>query len=187
MKHGATKATQDKVIDGARDTAQIVVIGYGNTLLRDDGAGIALAEKLVDYWLARGLSARLLTGTQLLPEMAAEIAADGVEAVVFIDSLTAMGGGQTTAPNSCPSIQIAEVEMDSTSPSMGHHLGPSTLLIYAATLYGCRPPAWLVTIPCVDFDHGQGFSPEVMNWLTAVPTVATRLLAEIKERIPCMN
>jgi hypothetical protein len=141
----------------------------------------------VDYWLARGLSARLLTGTQLLPEMAAEIAADGVDAVVFVDSLAAIGAEQTAAPNSRPSIQIAKVEMDATSPSMGHHLGPSTLLIYAATLYRCRPPAWLVTIPCVDFAHGQGFSPKVMNWLTAVPTVATRLLAEIKETIPCMN
>jgi Ni,Fe-hydrogenase maturation factor len=47
----------------------ILVIAYGNPLRRDDGAGVALAKKLVRYWQKRGITARLLVVTQLTPEL----------------------------------------------------------------------------------------------------------------------
>ena len=170
MKHGATKAAEQSA-----DTPQILVLGFGNTLRSDDGAGVALAEKLVVHWLAQGVGVQFLTTTQLLPELAAFIAQEEVKAVVFVD----MG------------IQIAKVELDSTSPSLGHHLDPTTLLVYAHLLYGRTPRAWLVTIPGQDFEHGQEFSPEVTRLLGSAPTVATQLLArilvEIEECVPCMN
>ncbi len=46
------------------------------------------------------------------------------------------------------------------SPSLGHHTEPDVLLAYATLLLDGRPapPAWLVTAPGVDFDHGEGLS-----------------------------
>ena len=182
MKHGATKAAEQSA-----DTPQILVLGFGNTLRSDDGAGVALAEKLVVHWLAQGVGVQFLTTTQLLPELAAFIAQEEVKAVVFVDT----GGFVDTGSFVDTGIQIAKVELDSTSPSLGHHLDPTTLLVYAHLLYGRTPRAWLVTIPGQDFGHGQEFSPEVTRLLDSAPTVATQLLArilvEIEECVPCMN
>ena len=178
MKHAATK----KALKPQAQMAPIVIIGYGNSYRRDDGAGPALAEKLVDYWSTQGISARLLTSTQLMPEMADELADYDVEAVVFVDTLA-----QTVTQSSVTAIQIFPVALDATSPSLGHQLDPSTLLVYAALLYGRYPHAWLVTIPGIDFTHGQGFSKEVNQWLSDVPAIADQLLTEMKECELCTN
>ena len=141
MKHAATKPVCEKTME----TPHILVIGYGNTLRSDDGAGIALAKKLVAHWLAAGVPAQLHTSTQLLPEMAADIGSTEVEAVIFVDA---------AAQSSSRGIQYARVEAGPTSPSMGHNLDPLTLLVYTGLLYGHYPKAWLVTIPGFDFAHG---------------------------------
>ncbi|MCC6454841.1 MAG: hydrogenase maturation protease [Caldilineaceae bacterium] len=167
----------------SQEPAPIVVIGYGNTFRRDDGAGVALAEKLVAHWIAQGRAVRLLTSTQLLPEMAADISHDAIDAVVFVDA----------AANDLQSgIQIAKVEAGPTSPSSGHNLDATTLLVYANLLYGHCPRAWLVTVPGTDFVHGQGFSPRVTQWLTNdhdIAAIASQLFAEIeiKESSQCTN
>jgi hydrogenase maturation protease len=170
--------------------AQILVIGYGNSLRRDDGAGIALAEKFATHLEASGFPARLLTTMQLLPEMSAEIADRDIEAVIFVDT-SAYNSSQDTSDDStkstCVQIEIAEVNLDSASPSTGHQLDPATLLVYAAMLYGHYPRAWIVTIPGRDFDHGEGFSPQVSQLLDTSAATANALLALIKEAIPCMN
>jgi hydrogenase maturation protease len=177
MKHAAIKDARKY----HRDTVPIVVIGYGNTLRRDDGAGIALAEKLVAHWLAHGIPAQLLTSTQLLPEMAAEISNDRVESVVFVDA---------AAHNANSGIQISRVAAGPASPSSGHNLEATTLLVYADVLYGHCPHGWLVTVPGTDFAHGEGLSPGVTKWLTNdhdVAAIASQLLAEIHTEIPHRN
>lgn len=161
---------------------QIAVIGYGNSLRRDDGAGIVLAEMLVSRWKACGIPARLITNVQLLPEMAEDLAREGVAVVIFID----------TSAVSSPSMQVAEieikpVEIQPSTASTGHQLDPATLLLYTAMLYGHQPHAWLVTIPGLDFDHGEGFSPQVRQLLANNALVAATLLEKIQEFLPCMN
>ena len=162
--------------------AQIVMIGYGNTLRRDDGAGIALAQAIADRWVAQGISSRLVTDTQLLPEMAAYLADGFVEAVIFVDT-----EASTTPGDANPEIRITEVSLDSPTASLGHHLDPTTLLVYAALLYGRYPRAWLVTIPGTDFEHGEGFSRQVNQLLAEVAPVADELLKNVKESVPCMS
>jgi ferredoxin len=44
------------------------------------------------------------------------------------------------------------------SPSCGHHLDPLALMIYACHLFGKRLPAWKVSVPGVDFGHGDELS-----------------------------
>jgi hydrogenase maturation protease len=149
-----------------------MVIGYGNAYRRDDGAGLALAAKLVEYFSNVGIRTRLLTGAQLLPEMAGAMAEDNIERLLFVD---------TAAPGTSCRIQISRVAMDVTSPTLGHQLDPATLLAFAALLFDSHPHAWLVTIPGVDFAHGEGFSKEVDELLNDVPMLAGRLLDEMKE------
>jgi hydrogenase maturation protease len=182
MKHDVTKAAEQSIT-----MPQILVIGFGNTLRRDDGAGVAFSEALAAHWSAQGVEVQLLTTTQLLPELAACIAQEEVKAVVFVDTFVDTVV-DTVVQDAHAAIQIAQVGLDSTSPSLGHHLDPATLLVYAHLLYGHTPLAWLVTIPGRDFEHGQDFSPEVIRLLAAVPTVAAQLLArilvEIEECVP---
>jgi hydrogenase maturation protease len=174
MKCAVIETNKQKAVRQAR----ILVIGYGNTMRRDDGSGVALAATLVEIWQAKGLPAALLTAVQLVPELAAEIAAHPVVAVVFVDAVAGL------PPDA---IQICRVQRKEASPALGHHLDPETLLTYAELLYECAVPAWIVTVPGVDFDHGEGVSQEVYRLLKNAPHLADELLAEIEDRVLCMK
>ncbi|HXF65046.1 MAG TPA: hydrogenase maturation protease [Caldilineaceae bacterium] len=150
----------------------LLLIGYGNSLRRDDGGGVAMAQRLAHYcWCSRGLPVRLLTVTQLGPELAADLAAEDIIAAVFVDSAARDGPGP---------VQVERITSSALSPSLGHQLAPAALLVYAELLYGRCPRAWLVTVPGTDYSHGEGFSPRVEQLLTHTAAVADRLLAEIE-------
>ena len=148
----------------------LLIIGYGNSLWRDDGAGLALAERLESLCRARGLPVERLELHQLLPELAPEIARPEVTAVIFVDTRLAV------PDDPAPALDLSPVEADPTSPSVGHHLDPAALLLYADHLYGHRPPAWRLTIPGVDFDHGEGFSPRTARLLAGAEAVLVRVV-----------
>jgi hydrogenase maturation protease len=173
MKHGATRAKKAQAA-----TSSILIIGYGNPLRRDDGAGPLVATKLARYWAKVGIPARLITDIQLMPEMAEDIASNDVQQVVFVDS------GVNIAPFA---YHISRVEVDAASPALGHHLEPETLLVYAAMLYQRYPRAWLVTVPGEDFTLGSGFSAGVDHLLHEIAALGELLLSEMKERVPCMS
>jgi hydrogenase maturation protease len=147
----------------------ILVIGYGNTLRRDDGAGVALAERLAALWQGQA-PVRLLTVTQLTPELAIDIAATDVGAVVFVDATVGALHEQ---------IQVKGVAGDGGSPVLGHHLDPAVLMMIARLLNERNLPGWLVTVPGIDFNHGEGLSPPVQRLLSTAAAVANRLLAEM--------
>lgn len=171
---------------------QLIIIGIGNSLRRDDGAGIVLAAQLSDYFAASGFGTKLLTATQLLPEMAAEIAAAEltdtvmtdakVQAIVFVDVMTAIMAG--TPPDR---FAIQRVDQDAPSAAFGHQLSPATLLLYASMLYGRAPMGWLVTIPGVDFAHGEGFSPRVTTALADSTSIARALHQKFQEANLCTS
>jgi hydrogenase maturation protease len=157
---------------------QLLVIAYGNTLRRDDGAGIGLAGILVARWRALGVGVRYIVVPQLAPELAIDIADPEVGAVVFVD----------TARTECyTTIQVQRVQPQLATPALGHYLDPATLLVYTALLYQHRPPAWLVTVPGTDFEHGEGFSSTVRRLLATAPALANPLLEQIREHKTCMN
>lgn len=155
----------------------LLLIGYGNTLRRDDGAGVALAEAIAARWRAQGQGVRLHTAQQLTPELAIEMADDELTAVVFVDAaMTAPEGG----------IEIRRLHTESSSPSLGHQLGPAALMAYAGLFRPLLPPMWIVTIGGHDFGIGEGFSPAVARSLATCWAVASDLLAQINEDVaPC--
>jgi len=119
-----------------------LVIGYGNGLRRDDGAGLQVAERLA----VRVPSARVVTVHELVPELAGDIA--GASVVVFADAAADAGGGMTAS----------RIGDDGDPPPLSHVADPRTLLALAAALHGRRPEAWLVTVPAHDLGFGEGLS-----------------------------
>ena len=128
-----------------------LVIGYGNTLRSDDGAG---------PFVARALEARVPAGTrildahQLTPEMAIDISV--ATRVVFVDAIDAT---RESAPQeSGPRVSRLEPEPGA-DPLNPHASDPGSLLWLAKTLFGGAPEAWLVAIPGIEFGFGEDLSP----------------------------
>lgn len=155
----------------AATPARLLVIAYGNTLRRDDGAGIGLAGILVKQWHARGFDVRYIVVPQLAPELSIDMAEPELKAIIFVD----------TAQTERVAIQVRRIEAEQATPTLGHHLDPTMLLVYATLFNSQIAPAWLITIPGTDFEHGEGFSPAVQQLLAHAPAIADELLKQMKE------
>jgi len=121
-----------------------IVIGYGNTLRSDDGAGYRVAEQ-VKRWQHPSLAA--WPAQQLLPEMAAALAE--VELAIFVDAKAQT----TTAILECCHLK------PQTQQLWMHHLEPTSLLALTEQLYGCQPRAYWLLLPAENFAFGEQLSP----------------------------
>ncbi|MCB0213364.1 MAG: hydrogenase maturation protease [Anaerolineae bacterium] len=144
----------------------LLIIACGNSLRRDDGAGLLMAERLEQECQALGLIVKRISVHQLMPELAVDIADRAVRAVVFVDTRPAQPG-DTAA--------LFPLAPEEASPSIGHHLTPTVLLLYAQQLYDHCPPAWQITVPGVDFDHGETLSRTAADSLSRAPALAQQL------------
>lgn len=141
-----------------------LVIGYGNSLRGDDGAGPAVAARLQDQ-----PALRVLAVHQLTPELAADIAQ--AESVWFVDAW--VGGDKPTVRSLAP----APVTLD-------HGWQPHVLMHLAKILYGASPQAFQLLIPARRFDYGSSLSaPAEAGVAWAVETIA----GAVQEDRPCMR
>jgi hydrogenase maturation protease len=122
----------------------ILVIGYGNTLRRDDGVGPKVAEAVADLAL---LGVRALACPMLTPELAEAVSQAHV--VIFVDAAV-------DAPRE---VQMRKLEPAGSSQIMAHAASPATLLALARDVFGYAPEAWWLTIPVEDLGIGEEFSP----------------------------
>ncbi len=121
-----------------------LVIGYGNDLRSDDGAGRAVADRVEALQLP-GVAVRSVI--QLTPELALEIAE--VDTVVFVDASVEVT--ETTA---------APVAPESPDPSaMSHYSTPGTLLGMTATIGRVPSTAVAISIPVTDIGLGLELTP----------------------------
>jgi len=134
-----------------------LIIGYGNDLRSDDGAGIRAAAMIA----ARDLKTRVITCHQLTPELADDIAR--AAQVVFIDAYAADENGVR--------LRIERIGNGDMSSAQGHRSDPASLLDLARRLNGRVPEAWVVGIPAYCFDAGEVISrataqriDEVVAW-----------------------
>lgn len=133
-----------------RKPHDLLVIGYGNMLRSDDGAGPRVAEAVETLRLPQ---VRVLACQQLTPELAEPISRAG--RVVFVDAAVDVPKGtrlRPLAPND--SFQI-----------MAHAADPRTLLALARDVFGRAPEAWWLTIPAAKLDFGDGLSPTARRGL----------------------
>ncbi len=145
-----------------------LVIGYGNPLRGDDGAGYVAAELLRER-LANP-AVEIVSEQQLLPEMMQAVAE--AKLVIFIDASVS---GRTGKFHKIP-LRPA--------PSCGrftHHATPEALLAGAQALYGNTPEAVHYLIPGRFFEAGQEMTPSVRR---AVNDLVETLEKELRAEAP---
>jgi len=141
-----------------------LIIGYGNTLRSDDGAGPRLAETVAAMNLpgVRSLACPLLT-----PELADPISR--ASAVLFVDAAV-------DAPHK---VRLRKLQPAKSAQILAHAAGPATLLALARDVFGRAPKAWCLAIPAAKFDFGGEFSPETQ---TGIATALKRIQAILLTR-----
>lgn len=127
----------------------VLVIGVGNDLRGDDGAGQAVIRELAR---AKIPGLRALWSHQLVPELVEPIA--GARLVVFVDAAY-----RDTAP-APPADGVIVRPIRPRPPSIGGHQAEPGALLGLAQLAGLPvPQAYLISIPGQDFDLGARLSP----------------------------
>jgi len=125
--------------------ADLLVIGYGNSLRRDDGVGVRVAEAIETLNLpgVRTLECQLLS-----PEYADPIAR--ARRVIFVDA----------AVDRIDGVYLRKLEPGDNSQLMAHAADPRTMLALARDVFGRTPEAWWLTIPAIHLGFGMDYSPE---------------------------
>jgi len=138
----------------AKASLSRLVIGYGNDLRSDDGAGIRVAMLLAEQSSHFPLS-QVIMARQLTPDLAEDIAT--ATQVIFVDAYVAHGHEAQ--------LRIDKISDDNifNPAAMGHHGDPEGLMHLADQLYGKSPDAWVVGIPAFSFDAGETISPETLH------------------------
>ncbi len=122
----------------------LLVIGFGNTLRRDDAAGPAVAEAVAALNLP---GVFVLVRHQLTPELAEPVS--HAAAVVFVDATTRTRDG----------VELQETHPRDGLRTLGHVTDPGSILTLARYLFGRCPRSWTLTIPGEDFGLGEELSP----------------------------
>ncbi len=166
--------------DITSDKRGVLVIGYGNTLRRDDGVGARAAELLAADPRLSGDDVEVQERYQLLPEMALDIGACSL--VIFVDAdLRGLPG----------SIEIRPIEADAPRSdadaraepgASSHHVGGGELVALAAELMGHRPEAVQIGIGIADTELGEGLTPAVEAALPRVADIVVDLIADHRAR-----
>lgn len=152
-------------------SARPLLIGIGNRLRGDDGAGYRLAERLEIKPDPSATPWQVLAVQQLIPELAPAIAR--ADAVLFVDAWRLDGSdGQPGGPR--PSRPLLEPIGGSRRTSrwpephrhrLSHQCTPGQLLELCGALYGQPPPAWQLLLPARQLGHGATLSPTTIRAL----------------------
>ena len=142
--------------------AGLLVIGYGNPMRRDDGAGPRVAE-IIEALRLPGV--RTLTCHQLAPEHADPVARAG--RVIFVDAAVDSAGG----------VILRLLEPGATTQLLAHAADPRTLLALARDVFGRAPEAWWLTIPARQLGFGADYSPEAEAGVRAAVSEIQRIAA----------
>jgi len=123
-----------------------LVIGYGNTLRSDDGAGQFVAEQIATWNLP---NVRSLCVHQLIPELAEDIA--NSDTVIFVDAVISL-------KEKSKKIEIETLECECNYSNFGHTVTPRSLLYLSKTIYNKSPLSYWILIPAINFEFGEEIS-----------------------------
>lgn len=143
--------------------SRVLIIGYGNPLRSDDGAGWHIAREL------RATNSddeiEIVACHQLTPELAEPLSR--AQRAIFVDA---------SSEETCAEVCVEEIfAEDATAPKFSHHATPAALLGNARVWYGAMPrDAFLISLRARDLGFGENVSPEMAR---AMP----RALAEISK------
>jgi hydrogenase maturation protease len=145
---------------------RVLIVGYGNPLRGDDGAGQAVAQALADPADMPGIE--IVQCHQLMPELAEPLAT--VDLAVFVDAI------QAGPPGSIAITRLQQAAM--AASGFDHHLEPDALLGLASRLYGRAPDGFLVSVGAFSLALGEGLSEPVAAALPEAIAAVRRLVAE---------
>jgi hydrogenase maturation protease len=122
---------------------KVLVIGYGNTLRGDDGAGVRAAELIAKH----RSEINCICMHQLTPELAEQIAE--CDTVFFIDADVSV-----TQPNARLVTPSVEADQPRT-----HFISPESLLSLSQQLYQHMPAkTYVISIPASKFEFSEELS-----------------------------
>ncbi len=131
-----------------------LVIGFGNTLRSDDGAGPVVAKLLADRLAAEQASGVVaLAVIQLLPELAENISRS--KCVIFIDASVKVPVGRLDVG------RIQSHRPEEHPSRLGHHETPERLLAICEKVFGDVPPAFVLAIGAASLELGSHLSRAV--------------------------
>ncbi|MCB8923991.1 MAG: hydrogenase maturation protease [Ardenticatenaceae bacterium] len=149
-----------------------VVIGMGNPLRGDDGAGWAVVDAL---WAEPIAEVTAVSTHQLLPEHI-DLFQEAAQ-VIFVDASVVGEPGE---------VMVTAVSPATEGPAASHHLHPAVLLALGVKIYGRMPPATLITITGDDFGYQETLSAKVQVEVeTAVHQI--RQLAGVPTSLSAQN
>jgi len=144
-----------------------LVIGYGNPLRGDDGAGVRLARQLRKGGLGPSPpSVAVREQQQLTLELAEELS--HWCSVLFLDAWWAPAGSAPVLEPIRPALAAAR----------SHQLDPAALLGLSASLYGRTPEAWLLRLPAQRCGHGTALSAGLRRRWPEAQRLLCRWLAD---------
>ena len=147
--------------------AGLLVIGYGNPMRRDDGAGPRVAE-IIEALRLPGV--RTLTCQLLAPEHADPVAR--ARRVIFVDAAVDRADG----------VHLRKLEPGATTQLLAHAADPRTLLALARDVFGRAPEAWWLTIPAKQLEFGTDYSPDAEAGIHAAVAEIQRMAAKLHVR-----
>lgn len=156
---------------------RVLVIGFGNTLRRDDGAGVVAARLLAADARLAADDVVVREAYQLLPEMALDLGEATL--AVFVDA-DARGLPGSVEIRQIDPLSAARTDADARGEpgASSHHVGAGELVALAAELTGHAPRAVAIGIGVADLELGEGLSPAVEAALPRVVEIVARLVAE---------
>lgn len=142
-----------------------LVIGYGNTLRGDDGAGVRAVEMITQ----EHPEIECIIVHQLTPELAERIAETRM--VFFIDA-------QTDAEEL--TVRLIEPKKETDEPHT-HYISPETLLSLSRQLYKKLPvESYLIGIPASSFDFSEDLSPKTAFFVKECVALIEKIVQEAK-------
>lgn len=121
-----------------------LVIGYGNSLRRDDGAGPEVAQRLRELALP---GVEVIEAHQLLPEHAERLS--HFKRAIFVDA---------SVEEDLDEVALRPVAPDADAGIDAHASDPGGLLALAELLFDGAPDSWIVRLPVEDLGIGEGLS-----------------------------
>jgi hydrogenase maturation protease len=144
-----------------------LIVGYGNTLRSDDGAGQIVADRIATWNLS---NVRSLAVHQLTPELAEDIA--NTDIVIFVDAVI-------SSKQNSEKIEIQMLEGDRNYLNSGHTENPRSLLYLSKIVYNKSPLAYWILIPAINFEFGE----EISSLTQLGITQTLQAIAEIIEQM----
>jgi hydrogenase maturation protease len=150
------------------DQHTVAVLGIGNPLCRDDGAGIRMIEEMRNS--GRYGDIDLIDGGTA-PDLFS-LLGENVERLIIVDALK--GGGPA---GSVYRLDIRDENISDDTPVSLHGLGVLDSLLMMKKLDMKRPRVILVGIEPADTSYGMGLTPQLE---AAVPAVINAIDEEIR-------